>query len=206
MIEKLSNNNKLPIVEEFYSIQGEGFHTGKPAYFIRVGGCDIGCEWCDSKLSWDPDIHQLTSINDLIRNVKKYPAKSLVVTGGEPLIYDLDNLCVNLKKFNIKTFLETSGSHKLTGIWNWICLSPKKNCPPLPGIFEKADELKVIIKTIEDLEWAEENAKKVSFSCKLFLQPEWSSYKDIIHIIVEYVKSHPQWSVSLQSHKYMNIP
>ena len=208
MYENIKNNNsnKLPLVEEFYSIQGEGYNTGKPAYFIRVGGCDIGCEWCDSKLAWDAQINQLTSIDDIIRNAKKYPAKAVVVTGGEPLLYNLDYLCIQLKKFNIKTFIETSGSHNISGIWNWICLSPKKTCPPLPEIYDKADELKVIIKNPEDFEWAEENAKKVSFSCKLFLQPEWSNYKKIIQDIVDYVKVHPQWNISLQSHKFMNIP
>lgn len=153
MYDKLINTftSKLPIVEEFYSIQGEGFNTGKAAYFIRIGGCDIGCEWCDTKFSWDAQIHQLTGVDDIIRNIRKHPAKSVVVTGGEPLLYDLDFLCIQLKKFNIKTFLETSGSQKLSGIWNWICLSPKKIAPPLPEFYEKADELKIIVKTSRTL-------------------------------------------------------
>ena len=193
-------------MEEFYTIQGEGYHTGKPAYFIRLGGCDIGCSWCDTKLSWNPELHKLVKVEEIAMKAGTYPAKAVVVTGGEPLIYNLDFLCSELKKFNIKTFIETSGPYKLSGEWDWICLSPKKQNPPLPEIYAKANELKVIILSDNDFQWAEKNAKQVNKSCKLYLQPEWSRYKKIIPSIIEYVKNNPKWNISLQSHKFMNIP
>lgn len=210
-MKKFANNifedgKKLPLMEEFYTIQGEGYHTGKPAYFIRLGGCDIGCSWCDTKLSWNPELHKLVKVEEIAIKARTYPAKAVVVTGGEPLSYNLDFLCSELKKFNIKTFLETSGPYKLSGKWDWICLSPKKQNPPLPEIYAKANELKVIILSDNDFQWAEKNAKYVNKSCKLYLQPEWSIYKKIIPAIVEYVKNNPKWSISLQSHKFMNIP
>ena len=196
----------LPLVEQFYSIQGEGFHTGKAAYFIRVGGCDVGCSWCDTKFAWDSKYHEMTHINSIIQEITDSGADSVVVTGGEPLMYNLDPFCRELKKLNIKTYLETSGSHKLTGIWDWICLSPKKNLPPDDSICSLAGELKVIIKDEDDFNWAEEYRAKVSHDCKLYLQPEWSSFKKIMPLMVEYVKNHTEWSISLQSHKYMSIP
>ena len=200
------DGKKLPLMEEFYTIQGEGYHTGKPAYFIRLGGCDIGCNWCDTKLSWNPELHKLVKVEEIAVKAGTYPAKAVVVTGGEPLSYNLDFLCSKLKKFNIKTFLETSGAYKLSGKWDWICLSPKKQNPPLPEIYAKANELKVIILSNNDFQWAENNAKQVNKSCKLYLQPEWSRYKKIIPAIIEYIKNNPKWSISLQSHKFMNIP
>ena len=205
-IQELETGKKLPLVEEFYTIQGEGFHTGKAAYFIRIGGCDVGCSWCDTKFSWDPDLHPLVDTDIIVRNANQSECYAVVITGGEPSLYNLDYLCEQLKKYEIKTFIETSGAYLLTGIWDWICLSPKENTPPLNDIFSKADELKVIIQKPEDFKWAEINAVKVNAYCKLFLQPEWSRYSQILPEIVEYVKKNTKWSISLQSHKFMRIP
>ena len=196
----------LPLVEDFYTIQGEGFHTGKPAYFIRLGGCDVCCNWCDVKISWNPLIHPAIETDEIVKKALKNPAKAVVVTGGEPFIYQLDYLCSELKKNGVSTFVETSGSHQHSGDWDWICLSPKKNKPPLDPIFSLANELKVIIEKDLDFSWAEENRKKVSADCKLYLQPEWSAYESIIGKVADYVMLHPQWNISLQSHKFMHIP
>ncbi|NOZ45266.1 MAG: radical SAM protein [Chlorobi bacterium] len=198
--------NKLPIVEDFYTLQGEGYHTGKPAYFLRIGGCDIGCRWCDTKFSWNADIHSLVEVDSFITKMLKTPAKAVVVTGGEPLTYNLNYLTTELKKFNIETFLETSGAYPLSGEWNWICLSPKQQNPPNGLIYSKANELKVIIFKKEDLLWAEEAALKVNKNCLLYLQPEWSRYEENISFIVDYILQNPKWSISLQSHKFMHIP
>lgn len=200
------NGNKLPVIEEFYSLQGEGYNTGKPAYFIRVGGCDICCAWCDSKVSWNMNEDTLTDISNVIENTLKCGAKAIVVTGGEPLLYNLDSLCNELKKYGIITFLETSGSYPLSGKWDWICLSPKKQNPPIEEVVLKANELKVVIFDESDFEWAETCASMVSRECKLFLQPEWSKYKQNIGTIVEYIKRNIKWRISLQSHKFMRIP
>jgi 7-carboxy-7-deazaguanine synthase len=197
---------KLPLVEEFFSLQGEGYHTGKAAYFIRLGGCDVGCSWCDSKFSWNPNIHPMVDTNLIIDHVLNSGTDSVVVTGGEPLMWNLDYLCTGLKNKNISTFIETSGAYKLSGIWDWICLSPKRNMPPLVEICSKADELKVIIQEIKDFEWAEEYKGMVNKKCRLFLQPEWSRFNSIIPEIVEYIKKNPEWRISLQTHKYMHIP
>lgn len=205
--EALLNEGKLlPLMEEFYTIQGEGFNTGKAAYFIRIGGCDVGCHWCDVKESWDANIHPLTPIENIITNVLEWKAPSVVVTGGEPLIYNLDALTAQLKAKNIETFIETSGAYKLSGNWDWICLSPKKTMAPLPEVYEKANELKVIVFNQHDFKWAEEQAAKVSKDCYLYLQPEWSKHQELIPQIIEYVKNNPKWMISLQTHKYMNIP
>lgn len=193
-------------MEEFFTLQGEGFHTGKAAYFIRLGGCDIGCSWCDSRFSWNPDMHPLIGTNTIIENVIKSGADSVVVTGGEPLMWTLDQLCNGLRNKNISTFIETSGAYPLTGTWNWICLSPKKNMPPVGAICKVADELKVIIEDTSDFEWAEKYRRMVSSECVLFLQPEWSRFEAIIPEIVEYIKKNATWRISLQAHKYMHIP
>lgn len=193
-------------MEDFYTIQGEGYHTGKAAYFIRLGGCDIGCNWCDAKFTWNRHLHPIVNTDEIITRALSFPSKSVVVTGGEPSAYPLDYLCSRLKDNLVKTYVETSGSYPLTGIWNWICLSPKRQSMPLPQIFKKADELKVIICEKDDLKWAEENRKKVLKSCKLYLQPEWSQYEKNISAVVDYVKAHPEWNISLQAHKFMNIP
>ena len=196
----------LPVMEQFYTIQGEGFNTGKAAYFIRIGGCDVGCHWCDVKESWDASVHPLTTVDSLIENIKAYKAESVVITGGEPLIYNLDVLTAALKNAGLSTFIETSGAYKLSGKWDWICLSPKKTMPPLPEVFQKANELKVIVYNQHDFAWAEEQAAQVSKDCYLYLQPEWSKSKLILNDIIEYVKTHPRWMISLQTHKFMNIP
>lgn len=193
-------------MEEFYTIQGEGYNTGKAAYFIRIGGCDVGCHWCDVKESWDANIHPLTPVEKIIENVIAYKAHSVVVTGGEPLIYNLDELTRQLKQNAIETFIETSGAYPLSGHWDWICLSPKKTMPPKPEIYAQANELKVIVFNKHDLKWAEEQAENVSKSCYLYLQPEWSKHKQLLPEIIDYVKAHPKWMISLQTHKYMNIP
>ena len=196
----------LPLVEDFYSIQGEGFHVGKPAYFIRVGGCDVGCRWCDAKMTWSAKSYPLVSAAEIAARAASFPAQAVVVTGGEPLRYNLSTLCSLLKEKGLQTFLETSGSQPLSGVWDWICLSPKPQQPPLPEIFAKASELKVIVEGEQDLRWAEENAAKVAASCRLFLQPEWSRHKQAVATIVEYAKLHPRWRVSIQAHKFMNVP
>ncbi len=196
----------LPVMEDFYTIQGEGFNTGKAAHFIRIGGCDVGCHWCDVKESWDANIHPLTSLETLLERVKESKAKSVVITGGEPLIYNLDALCSALMEKGLQTFIETSGAYPLSGSWDWICLSPKKTMNALPEIYSKAHELKVIIYNKHDFVWAEQEAAKVNSSCFLFLQPEWSKRDELTPLIVEYVKTHPKWMISLQSHKYMNVP
>jgi len=197
---------KLPLVEEFYTIQGEGFHTGKAAYFIRIGGCDVGCSWCDTKFSWDPSLHPVVPAEQIVENAMGYPASSVVVTGGEPLMVNMDYLTGLLKERGMETFLETSGAYPLSGQWDWICFSPKKSLPPKGDIYLKANELKVIIATAEDFTWAAENGKLVSEHCMLYLQPEWSRREEILPVLIEYVKAHPQWMISLQSHKYMRIP
>jgi len=196
----------LPLVEEFFSLQGEGYHMGKAAYFIRLGGCDVGCSWCDSRFSWNPNIHPMINTDDIIDHVLKSGTDSVVVTGGEPLMWNLDYLCSELKKKNINTFIETSGAYPMSGQWDWICLSPKRNMPPVAEICIAADELKVIIQDKSDFEWAEKYRFLVSDKCKLFLQPEWSNFESIIPEIVAYIKKNPAWRISLQIHKYMHIP
>jgi 7-carboxy-7-deazaguanine synthase len=196
----------LPLVEEFYTVQGEGFNTGKAAYFIRLGGCDVGCSWCDSRFTWNPGIHPLVNTDQIINNAVNSGTDSVVVTGGEPLLWNLDYLCNKLKENNIQTFIETSGSSPMSGKWDWICLSPKKNLPPVGDICGKADELKVIIAHTSDFFWAEKYRKMVSPECRLYLQPEWSRFEAVIPEIVEYVKKNSYWNISLQVHKFMHIP
>lgn len=202
----LEQGIELPLMEEFYTIQGEGFHSGKPAYFIRIGGCDVGCHWCDVKESWDASLHPATAVDTIVENAAQFPAKTVVVTGGEPGIYNLEYLTQQLKNKRIKTYIETSGAYLLTGTWDWVCLSPKKTSPPMMENFQKASELKIIVHNRNDFEWAEKNAQHANPECKLFLQPEWSKSKEMMPLIVDYVMAHPQWNVSLQTHKYMNIP
>jgi 7-carboxy-7-deazaguanine synthase len=201
-----TEGTRLPLVEEFFSLQGEGFHSGKAAYFIRIGGCDVGCSWCDSRFSWNQEMHPMIDADSIIGNVLRSGTDSVVVTGGEPLMWNLDYLCDGLKKNNISTFIETSGAYELSGKWDWICLSPKKNMPPVSDICDKADELKVIIQDRSDFEWAEKYRRMVTDRCRLFLQPEWSRFDKIIPEIVEYIKEKPEWRISLQIHKYMHIP
>ena len=202
----ISDGISLPVVEEFFSLQGEGYHTGKAAYFIRLGGCDIGCSWCDSRFSWNPNIHPMVETQSIIKRVIESGADSVVVTGGEPLMWTLDFLCSGLKSKNISTFIETSGAYSLSGKWDWICLSPKRNMPPLEEICELADELKVIIEDESDFEWAEKYHAMVRTDCMLFLQPEWSRFDTIVPEIVKFIKKNSIWRISLQVHKYMHIP
>jgi len=202
----LEQGKLLPVMEEFYTIQGEGFHSGKAAYFVRIGGCDVGCHWCDVKESWNANLHPLTPVENIISNIQAQKANSVVVTGGEPLIYQLDLLTTLLKENNINTFIETSGAYALSGFWDWICLSPKKTMPPMSDIYDKANELKIIVFNRNDFIWAEEQAKKVKKDCYLFLQPEWSKQEDLLPEIISYVKDDPKWMISLQTHKFMNIP
>ncbi len=206
-VEQIDSGFSLPLAEEFYTIQGEGFHCGKAAYFIRLSGCDIGCRWCDSKITWKTAMLGIRTIESIVEKVLQTPAKSVVVTGGEPTLYNLTPLTTLLKKHNVKTFLETSGAYEITGIWDWICLSPKTNKDPLLSSLQKADELKVIIYNIEeDIAWAEKQAKNVPKTCKLYLQSEWSRFKNNKDFITEYIKNHPQWELSLQTHKFLGIP
>jgi organic radical activating enzyme len=202
----LDRGMMLPLMEEFYTIQGEGFHSGKAAYFIRLGGCDVGCHWCDVKESWDVDTHPLTPTDQIVQNASLHPARAVVVTGGEPSAFQLDYLTQRLQQQKIATFIETSGAYPLTGTWDWVCLSPKKNTPPLDENFKKAQELKVIVYNDDDFKWAEENAAQVNQNCMLFLQPEWSRAEKMMPKLVDYVMQYPKWNMSLQIHKYMYIP
>lgn len=197
---------KLPLMEEFYTLQGEGHNVGSAAYFIRIGGCDVGCHWCDTRPSWDATHFPPVSTDEIIGRAAQYPAKTVVVTGGEPSMYPLAYFTSKLRAGGLKAMVETSGAHILTGEWDWICLSPKKNSPPKPGIYARAHELKVVIEKEADLEWAENNARYVSKDCLLYLQPEWSVSEQIMPWLTNYAMQHPQWRISLQSHKYMHIP
>lgn len=195
----------LPLMEEFYTIQGEGYHTGTAAYFIRVGGCDVGCHWCDVKESWNAESHPPTSADTIVANASKY-AKTIVITGGEPLTWNMDPLTHKLKEQNLKVHIETSGAYPLSGTWDWICLSPKKTKLPTEEIYAHAHELKMIIHNKHDFIFAEEQAEKVNDNAILFLQPEWSKKEEMTPLIVDYVMQNPKWRVSLQTHKYLNIP
>jgi organic radical activating enzyme len=199
-------DTSLPVMEDFYTLQGEGFHQGKAAYFIRLGGCDVGCVWCDVKDSWDAEKHPKLKIESLKLKLKKTPAEIVVITGGEPLIHDLTELTKELQIAGLKTHIETSGAHPLSGSWDWICLSPKKFKAPLPGIVPLANELKIVVFNKSDFDWAEKYAALTSPKCKLFLQPEWDKASEITPLIIEYIKAHPQWELSLQIHKYINVP
>ena len=196
----------LPVMEHFYTIQGEGFHQGRAAYFIRLGGCDVGCVWCDVKDSWDAGRHPLRAIEDLVTEIKQYPVKIAVVTGGEPLMHDLTELTQQLQAAGLRTHMETSGSSPLSGSWDWITLSPKKFKAPLPEVVPFAHELKVVVFHQSDFAWAEQWASQVSPSCKLYLQPEWSKAEIVTPWIIDYVKAHPQWQLCLQIHKYIRVP
>lgn len=197
---------KFPLMESFYTLQGEGSHQGKAAYFIRLAGCDVGCVWCDVKESWDKNLHKEISVEEIITNAKMNPARIAVITGGEPAMYNLDDLTSRLHEENFFTHIETSGAYPITGEWDWICVSPKKFKSPLSENIARANELKVIIYNKSDFAWAEKNASLASASCKLYLQPEWSKSSIITPLIVDYIKQHPQWELSLQIHKYINVP
>lgn len=196
----------LPLMEDFYTIQGEGYFQGRAAYFLRLGGCDVKCVWCDVKDSWDANAHPKVSVTDMVSRARASGAPIAVVTGGEPAMHSLVSLTEHLQRAGLRTHIETSGVYPLTGSWNWVCFSPKKFMAPHSSIYAQADELKVVIYHSSDLAWAEEFAARVRPECKLYLQPEWSREKEMLPMIIEYVKTHPQWTVCLQIHKYMNIP
>jgi organic radical activating enzyme len=196
----------LPLMEDFYTLQGEGFHTGKPAYFLRIGGCDVGCNFCDVKESWNKNVHPITPVKEIVQRTLSSGAHTAVVTGGEPCLYNLNVLSRMLKENNLQLHIETSGSQPLSGKWDWICFSPKKGSAVEPDFYEKASELKVIIQREDDFAWAQWNATQVRPECLLYLQPEWSRFKQITPSIVHYILAHPQWRISLQSHKFMHIP
>lgn len=205
-IEKLTGEGKmLPLMEQFYTIQGEGFHKGAAAYFIRIGGCDVGCHWCDVKESWDAGEHPPEVTERLADNAIRH-SELVVVTGGEPLTWNMEPLTRELKKRGAQVHIETSGAYDMTGTWDWICLSPKKIKLPKPEIYPKTHELKCIIFNNHDFRFAEEQAEKVAPNCHLYLQPEWSKREKMMPKIVDYVKKNPKWRVSLQSHKYLEVP
>ncbi|PCH91561.1 MAG: 7-carboxy-7-deazaguanine synthase QueE [Bacteroidetes bacterium] len=204
--DKITSGLELPIMESYFTIQGEGYHSGKPAFFIRTGGCDVGCHWCDTKDSWPIEGHPVLSIEKIVEATLQSGAESAVITGGEPVMYNLAPLTELFLSKNIKVHIETSGAYELTGFWDWICLSPKKTVPPHDGIHERANELKIIVHNNDDFEWAEEHAKKVGKACKLFLQPEWGVAEEMIPKIIDYIKANQEWAISLQSHKYLGIP
>jgi organic radical activating enzyme len=193
-------------MEHFYTLQGEGYHQGRAAYFIRLAGCDVGCVWCDVKESWDAGKHEIVEIASLLSEVKKTPTEVVVITGGEPLMHNLDVLTSLLQQAGLKTHIETSGAHPLSGKWDWICLSPKKFKAPLPEIIPQANELKIIVFNKSDFDWAEKYASLVFPGCKLYLQPEWDKAAEITPLIIDYIRSHPKWELSLQIHKYINVP
>jgi organic radical activating enzyme len=199
--------DSLPVMEDFYTIQGEGFHQGKAAYFVRLAGCDVGCVWCDVKESWDVNKHPQINTEEIVNKIKATSSTNIVViTGGEPLMHNLDTFTASLQESKFKTHIETSGAHPLSGHWDWICLSPKKFKSPLDEILPLANELKIVIFNKSDFEWAENYASKMNPNCKLYLQPEWDKSAIVTPLIVEYVKNHPKWLITLQLHKYIHVP
>ena len=204
-IAAVAQGYSLPLMEAFYTLQGEGYHKGGAAYFIRIGGCDVGCHWCDVKESWNAALHPPTQIDEIVKGAKQY-SDTVVVTGGEPLMWPMEPLTNLLHSKEINIHIETSGAYPLSGNWDWFCLSPKKNKLPIKEAYERADELKMIVYNKDDIRFAEEQASKVGSGCKLFLQPEWSKRDTVMPLLVDYVLDNPKWKVSLQTHKYLNIP
>ena len=202
----VESGEMLPLMEAFYTIQGEGYYSGKAAYFLRIGGCDVGCHWCDVKESWNADLHPPTSITDIIKGIAQFPVDTVVITGGEPLMWNLDKLTTALKLECLKVHLETSGAYPYSGDFDWVCMSPKKMQAPLPAIKPITSELKVIVNNKHDFIWAEQQREGLTNDCKLYLQAEWSKREKIIPMIIDFVKENKDWTISLQSHKYMNIP
>ena len=195
-----------PVMEMFYSLQGEGYHQGKAAYFIRLAGCDVGCVWCDVKDSWDASKHPVLSIEEIVNSALEHSAKLAIVTGGEPLLHNLDPLTTALKATGFQTNIETSGSSPMSGDWDWVCLSPKKFKAPLAENLPLSSELKVVVFNNSDFDWAEAHAKQVSPACKLYLQPEWDKSAQITPIVIDYIKANPKWELSAQLHKYIQVP
>jgi len=206
IVQPAAAASMLPVMEQFYTIQGEGFNTGRAAYFIRLGGCDVGCVWCDVKESWDADAHPRQTIAALVAAASAHPGRHVVVTGGEPLMHNCLPLTKALQEAGFKTWIETSGAHPLSGNWDWICVSPKKFKAPLPEVLAHADELKIIVFNESDFKWAEEHAALVPETTRLYLQPEWSRAARMTPALIDYVKANPRWQVSLQTHKYLDIP
>ena len=201
-----SSTAELPVMEHFYTLQGEGFHQGRAAYFVRLGGCDVGCPWCDVKESWPQVGHVTLSVSHIVSEIKKTPAQIVVITGGEPLLHSLDDLTRAIMEEGLATHIETSGSSPISGKWDWIYLSPKKFKAPIDNILLQTNELKIIIFNKTDFHWAEQHAAKVGPNCKLYLQPEWSRQQQMIPLIVDYIKQNPAWELSLQIHKYIAVP
>ncbi len=198
--------DQFPVMEHFYTIQGEGFHTGRAAYFIRLAGCDVGCVWCDVKESWNPEGHPMLSIDDLLIHLETAMSKLVVVTGGEPFMHDLTQLCSRLKEKGFELNIETSGAYPVSGQWDWICLSPKKFKAPLPDVLKECNELKVVVYNESDFDWADKYAAQVKSGCRLYLQPEWSKSSSMTPLIIEFVKTNPQWQICIQTHKYIDVP
>ena len=202
----MSTTTQYPVMEMFYSLQGEGYHQGRAAYFIRLAGCDVGCVWCDVKESWDASKHPVLSIEEIVSSALAHPGRLAIITGGEPLLYNLEALTTALKKAGFEINMETSGSSPMSGKWDWVCLSPKKFKAPLTESIAAASELKVVIFNKHDFEWAETYAQQVPASCKLYLQPEWDKANEMMPSIIDYVKTHPKWELSAQLHKYIQVP
>ena len=205
-IKAVNADQGLPIMEHFFTIQGEGTHSGRAAYFVRLAGCDIGCVWCDVKESWDSELHPILGIDYLVSEIEKTTVDFVVITGGEPALYDLTFLIKKLKIHKIDVAIETSGCYELKGIVDWYCFSPKKFKAPCKEAYQLANELKIVINHASDIAWAEKHAEKVKPSCKLYLQPEWSKSDSLLPLIIEFVKSNNKWRISLQTHKFMHIP
>ncbi len=205
MTEAVKKGTSLPVMEMFYSVQGEGAYQGKAAYFVRLAGCDVGCVWCDVKDSWDASDHPVMEVTSIVDEIAKTPAEIVIVTGGEPLMYDLNVLSSSIKEIGLSTHIETSGAHPLTGSWDWVTFSPKRFKKPVEKFGYYADELKVIIFNKSDFAFAEEHGHTVNYLCDLYIQPEWGREEEMLPLMVEYVKEHPQWRISLQIHKYMEI-
>ena len=201
-----SQSQQYPVMEMFYSLQGEGYHQGKAAYFIRLAGCDVGCVWCDVKDSWDASKHPVLSIETIVNSALAFPGRLAIITGGEPLLHNLKPLTTALKAAGFQTNIETSGSSPMSGDWDWICLSPKKFKAPLAENIPIASELKVVVFNNSDFDWAEKHAALVNINCKLYLQPEWDKSEQITPVVIEYIKSNPQWELSAQLHKYIQVP
>ena len=202
----LVSGNELPVMEAFFTVQGEGYFAGQPSYFLRIGGCDVGCHWCDVKESWDPNLHPLISVEKIIADLLNFPAKIVVITGGEPLMWNLDVLCRELRNIGVQIHLETSGAYKMSGSFDWICLSPKRLNPPIKEVKQLTNELKVIIANKTDFNWAVDQRKGINSECKFYLQPEWSKKDNMLPKIIDFVQLNPEWIISLQTHKFMNIP
>ncbi len=202
MIDTLTT---LPVMEAFYTLQGEGVYQGRAAYFIRLGGCDVGCHWCDVKESWDINAHPQLAVTDIVAEASRHQARLAVITGGEPLMHDLAYMCQTLKEAGFRRHIETAGVYPISGEWDWICFSPKKFKKPLPAFYEISNELKIVIYHPSDIAWAEGFARQMNPSCALLLQPEWSKSDTILPLLIDYVKANPHWRVSLQTHKFMHI-